>query len=318
MGFALRRLASGLVTVWFAASLAFVLGHLSPGGPAVALGGEYGAPGHLEEVTRAYGLDRPMHVLYVDWLGRVARGDLGMSYRAQAPVATLIAERAPVTLALMLPALLLSAAAGLALGLALAGGGNRRSPVVATLAGLHALPGYVVAQGLVIVFALGLGWLPVQGLGDARAGPGAAGVLQAARHLTLPVLSLAIVQLAYVAILTYARVSEELHRPYVMTAYAKGLSAFAVKRGHALRNAALPLLTLLGWRFAALMSGAVVIETVFALPGLGRLAVTSAAARDHPTVVGIVLVACAVVVLVNVAVDIVAQRLDPRIAGAWS
>jgi peptide/nickel transport system permease protein len=316
-GLVLRRVLSGLLAVWFAASLGFLLVHLAPGGPAVALAGEHGAPGHLEEVTRAYGLDRPLPLLYVEWLGRLVHGDLGVSYRAQAPVATLIAERAPVTLALMLPALLLASAAGVGLGLATAGLRRGSRWVAGALAGLHAVPSYVVAQLLVLALALGLGWFPVQGLVDAHSeATGLARWAAMAWRLTLPVLALALLQCAFVALLARARVAEELRQPYIATALAKGLSERQARRGHALPNAALPLLTLIGWRFGAIVGGSVVIETLFALPGLGRLAVSSALARDIPTVAGIVVVTCAAVVAVNVAVDLVAAWLDPRVARA--
>ncbi len=314
-GYAVRRVLLGLAAVWFAASLAFVLVHAAPGGPAVALGGEHGAPGHLEEVTRAWGLDRPLPALYADWLGRIVRGDFGTSYRAQVPVITLIAESAPVTIGLMVPALALATLAGLALGLAASDLRRGASLVVGALAGLHAVPSYVIAQAMVLAFALGLGWFPVQGLSDARAGTaGAGGLAEVAWRLTLPILSLAVLQLAFVALLVRARVAEEMRRPYVVTALAKGLARPAVRLRHALPNAALPLVTLVGWRFGAIVGGSVVIETVFALPGLGRLAVTSALARDIPTVIGVALVGCAVLVAINVLVDLAAHRLDPRLA----
>jgi len=310
----LRRLLLGLMAVWFAASLGFVLVHAAPGGPAVALVGEHAAPGQLEDVTRAWGLDRPRSVQYAQWLARLARGDFGISYRAQAPVATLIAERAPVTLALMLPALVLASAAGIVLGVAASALRRGSRWVVGVLAGLHAVPSYAIAQVLVLVFALGLGWFPVQGLSDARSeATGAEGWLQMVWRLALPVLSLALLQSAFVALLARARVGEEMRQPYVATALAKGLSLAQVRRRHALRNAALPLLTLIGWRFGAIVGGAAVIETLFALPGLGRLAVSSALARDIPTVSGIVIVACATVVAANLLVDLVGGWLDPRV-----
>lgn len=317
--YAVSRIVLGVVAVWLAASLAFVLVHLGPGGPAAVLAGESGAPGHLEEVSREFGLDRPLPTIYVDWLGRLIRGDLGMSYRAQVPVSTLIAERAPVTFALMVPALLLATLAGAVLGLVTADLRRGSSIAAGLFAGLHAVPSYVVAQGLVLVFALGLGWFPVQGLVDARVQADPASRLAGmAWRLTLPVLSLATLQLAFMALLVRARVAEELRRPYAVTALAKGLTRSAIKQRHALPNAALPLVTLIGWRFGTIVGGSVVIETVYALPGLGRLAVTSAAARDFPTVIGVVLVSCAVVVAVNVVVDLLAVRLDPRIRGARS
>lgn len=310
-----QRLAVGLAAVWLASTLAFALVHAAPGGPAAALGGDFGAPGHLEDVTRAHGLDRPLPVLYVEWMGRLLAGDLGTSYRAQVPVAALIAEAAPVTIALMLPALLVATLAGTALGLAAADRLRTGRAAVAGLAGLHAIPSYVIAQGLVLVFATGLSWFPVQGLVDARAGAtGLARVLDVLHHLALPVLALALVQLAFIGLVVRARVAEELRRPYVVTALAKGLGESQVKALHALPNAAPALVTLVGWRFGAMVGGSVVIETAFALPGLGRLAVTSALARDVPTVVGTVLVTCTAVVAVNVLVDLVAGRLDPRLA----
>ena len=311
--FLLRRIILGAVAVWLAATVAFLLVHAAPGGPAVALVGDFGAPGHVEEITRAYGLDRPLPALYAEWLGRVLTGDLGMSYRMQVPVLTLIAERAPVTVGLMLPALLLATLAGTGIGLAAAGMRRGKRVVIGVLAGLHAVPSYVVAQVLVLVLAMALHWFPVQGLLDPRAGAtGFSRIWEILRHLALPVLALATMQCAFIALLVRARVAEEMRKPYVVTALAKGLSEAAVKRRHALPNVAPPLVTLVGWRFGSMVGGSVVIETVFALPGLGRLAVTSALARDIPTVIGIVLVTCAVVVAVNVVVDLVARWLDPR------
>lgn len=315
--FALTRALWGLAAVWLAASLAFVLVHAAPGGPAAALLGEHAAVGQVEDIHRRLGLDQPMGTQYLQWLARLLLGDLGHSYRAQQPVAQLIAERAPVTLALMLPALALSTLAGLALALATA---QQRHPsgharwLDGALAGLHALPGYVVAQGLVMVFALGLGWFPVQGLGSRQAdGTLLPGWAETIWRLALPVLALALLQLAFVALLARARLDEELGRPYVTAALARGLPEARVRWRHALPNAALPLLVLIGWRFGAIVGGSVVIETVFALPGLGRLVITSALARDFPVVVGIVLVACTAVVAVNVIVDLLAWRLDPRL-----
>jgi peptide/nickel transport system permease protein len=314
IAFAADRVLFGLVAVWAAASLVFLLAAFAPGDPVTAMAGDFGAAGHAEAVARALGLDRPLPVLYAEWLGRLAVGDLGVSWRSQVPVATLIAERAPVTLALMLAALILAAAAGTLLGLALSSPVRPLRWVAGLFAGIHALPSYVVAQALVFGLALGLGVFPVQGLSDPRAPvEGAARLFDLAWRLTLPVLSLALLQTAFVALLCRARVSEELARPYVRTARAKGLGPWAVKVGHALPNAALPLVTLVGWRLGSVIGGAVVVETVFALPGLGRLVVTAATARDHPVVVGVVVVACAVAIATNLLVDAVVRRLDPRV-----
>lgn len=312
--FAAGRLVYGLVAVWLAATVTFLLVHLSPGGPALALAGDYGAPGYVEDLTHAYGLDRPLPVIYIDWLSHVAKGDLGVSYRSKMPVGELIAEQAPVTIALMLPALVLASLAGVALGMASAGARRGRA-VVGLLASLHAVPSYVIAHILVLALAVGLGALPVQGLVDPRAASlaGLAGLIDKIRHLILPVLSLALVQLAFIALVSRARIGEEAVRPYATTALAKGLSRRRVLLVHALPNAALPILTLIGWRFGAMIGGSVVVETVFALPGLGRLAVASAIARDHPTVIGIVLVASAAVIAANMTVDMLVRWFDPRI-----
>ena len=308
-----RRLAFFLGAVWLASSLAFLLIHLAPGGPAIALGGESGAPGYLEDVARLYGLDRPLPERYLTWLTGVARGDLGFSYRSQQPVLTLIVDRLPVTLALVAPAILLSSLTGMALGLAqVPQSGRPRRGFVAAMAALHALPSFLIGQFLVLVFALWLGLLPVQGLVDAR-GQGAP-LFDMARHLVLPVVALALHHVAFMALLTRARVADEMERPYTVTAAAKGLTPARVRARHALPNALLAIATLLGARLGAFVAGAVVIETLFALPGLGRLAVTSAAARDHPVIIGIVLFTTAVVVAGNLIVDAAMARLDPRLA----
>ncbi|PTM46630.1 ABC transporter permease [Phreatobacter oligotrophus] len=316
--YAVGRLLLGVVAVWVAATLAFLLAHLAPGGPAIGLGGENGAPGHIEAVNRALGLDRPLPVIYLDWLSRLVIGDLGYSWRAQAPVAVIIRDHAPVTLGLMVPALVLATLAGLPIGLWAASARNSNGWFAGALSALHALPSYVVAQALVFVFALGLGLFPVQGLSDPRVSlDGVARMADLVWRMTLPVLSLALLQMAFIALVARSRVAEEMARPYTKTAYAKGLGTTAVKLRHALPNAALPLVTLVGWRLGAAIGGSVVIETVFALPGLGRLAVTSASARDTPVVIGIVLVACTTTIAVNVLVDLIVRHLYPRSDDAW-
>lgn len=313
---ALRRLGFALVTLWFAATLVFLLTHLAPGGPAMALGGESGAPGYAEEIARAYGLDRSLPAIYASWLSRLARGDWGHSYRTQESVISLIAGRLPVTLALMAQAIGLATWLGTALGLRSAGSKRRWRGLAGWLAALYAVPSYVTGHALVLLLALTLGLFPVQGPGALPA-PGQpiamAGMVDVVHHFFLPVLTLTLGQLAFAALIVQARAQEELARPYIVTARAKGAGDRRTLLHHVLPNVALPVLVLLGWRLGNLIGGAVVIETVFALPGLGRLAVTSAAARDHPVVVGIVLFASFVMVSVNMVVDALACRLDPRL-----
>jgi peptide/nickel transport system permease protein len=304
----LRRLAFGIAALAIAASLAFLLAWHAPGGPAVGLAGEDGAPGQAEEIAARLGLDRPALLVWRDWMLRLAAGDLGTSWREQRSVAALLLERLSVTLALMLPAMLAAAAAGIALGVA-AAARPWRWPAAA-LAALHAVPGYVVAQLLVAALALGLGLLPVQGIADARAAdPGWPDRL---RHLVLPVLALALHQLCFLALLVRAGVAAEMRLPYALAARARGLGAAATRRRHALPNAMLPVATLLAARLGGLVGGALVIETAFALPGLGRLAVTAAIARDHPVVIGTVLAATAAALAANLLADLAAMLIDPR------
>lgn len=312
-GFLLWRLAFGAFAVLASASIAFLLAWNAPGGPAVGLAGEYGAPGYLEEVAARYGLDRPMAEVWLGWMGRLLRGDLGQSWREQAPVARLILERLPLTLGLTLSAAALAALLGTAIGLAAA-----RHPwrwPVAALSALHAVPGYIVAQGLVLVFGLWLGLLPVQGISDARepATGAAAILLERARHLLLPVLALALHQLCFTALLVRAGLLAQMRLPYVLAAQARGLSRNAAQCRHTLPNALLPVATLTAVRLGSLVGGALVIEVAFALPGLGRLAVSAAMARDHPVVIGTVVAACALAWLANLLADLAAPLLDPRL-----
>jgi peptide/nickel transport system permease protein len=279
----------------------------------VGLAGEYGAPGYLEEVAARYGLDRPGIEVWLGWMGRLLQGDLGQSWREQAPVATLILERLPLTLSLTLAAAALAALAGTVIGVA-ASTSDRRWPVAA-LSALHAVPGYVVAQALVLVFALGLGVLPVQGIADPRepAAGGVALVAERLRYLVLPVLALALHQLCFVGLLVRAGLITQMRQPYVVAAQARGLSRAAARWRHALPNAALPVATLTAMRLGSLVGGALVIEVAFALPGLGRLAVSAAVARDHPVVIGTVVTACAMAWAANLLADAVAPLLDPRL-----
>lgn len=311
-----RRLVAAGIALWAVASLTFVLINLAPGGPAIALTGEHGAPGQIEEVMRAHGLDRPLAVRYLDHMARLATGDLGHSFRAGAPVHSLVAAALPVSLALLVPAILLSALAGVALGLATAGLGRAGAGLFTGLmAAAHALPVYVVAQGLVLILAVQLGLLPVQGLTDPRqALSGWAAVIDLVRHLVLPVTALALHHVTFMALMTRSRLALELARPYAVTARAKGLSHSRTRLRHALPNVLLPIVTLSGQRLGGLVGGVVIVETVFALPGLGRLAVSATLARDHPVVIGAVLVACTIVILGNLVTDLVVARLDPRTA----
>lgn len=317
-GYLLRRALFGFLAILAAASIAFALAWNAPGGPAVGLAGEYGAPGYLEETVARLGLDRPGYQVWFDWLSRIIRGDFGVSWREQRPVAEIILERLPVTATLVLTAAGLALVVGAALGL-LASVSDRRWPV-AIFSSLHAVPGYIVAQLLVLLFAVWAELLPVQGIADARA-PAAGGWalwIERLRHLALPVLSIALHQLCFTALLVRAGVVQQMRLPYVTAALARGLSLEQARARHALPNALSPVVALTAVRIGGLVGGAVTIEVAFALPGLGRLAVTAALARDYPVVVGTVVAACIIAWIANLLADIVASWIDPRVRGAAS
>ena len=311
------RLGGALVTLWAIATALFLLVHLAPGDPAVALGGDFQTAGTLAAERERLGLDRGTAARYAAWLAGLARGDLGESLQFRAPVATVIAERLPVTLALVLPAFLLSTVAGtwLALRAAQAPGGVPYRLIGAAILALYALPVYAVAHLLILAFAVELGWLPVQGLRDLRAPAAGAGpqALEALRHLALPVAALASQQLALVWLVLRAGLIEARAAPHFTTARAKGLCVGAALRGHALRQAGVGLTAVLGARFAGLLTAATLVEVVFGLPGIGRLMAQAALARDHPLLMGCFLCVVVLTLAANGLADAVCRRLDPRI-----
>jgi peptide/nickel transport system permease protein len=297
-------------------TLTFLLIHLAPGGPIVALSGEFSTAEHQQQLKARYGLDRPLPEQYFRYLANVLRGDLGNSYHFQQPVLKVVFERLPVTLLLVVPSLLLSSVLGIWLGVASAAhrGTVRDLSVMAATIGTYAVPVFWLAQLLVLLFAVNLGWFPVQGLQDVRARhTGFRLWLDVGHHLALPVLTMSLHQLALTTVLTRAGMINELRLDYVRTALAKGLAPRRVLGGHALRNTLLPVVTVIGGRIGFLFTGAVLTETVFAWPGLGRLIVSASLNRDYPLVLGLFLCISAAVLLANLATDIIYAILDPRI-----
>jgi oligopeptide transport system permease protein len=285
--------------------LSFVLMHVAPGGP---FGGERVLdPATQAALDRAYGLDLPLYEQVLRYIGRLARGDFGPSlvYR-DFSVTDLVAEGLPVSLTLGGLALLLALAIGIAVGLlaaARAGGRSDRALMVAMTL-LTALPTFVTGPLLVLAFALALGWLPVSGWGGGNPA-----------HLLLPVLALALPVAGAIAKLTRAGLSAALAQDHVRTARARGLSPLRVLLVHALRPALVPVASYLGPAAAGMLTGAVVIETVFALPGLGRHFVQGALNRDYPLVLGVVTLYAALIILFNLAADLIYGWLDPRVRG---
>ena len=294
----------------------FVLIHAAPGDPIAIFAGDSGDAAYYAEMRARFGLDRPIHEQLVVYLGNALRGDFGTSYFHRRPALEIIADRIPATLLLMLTALALSTVLGVWLGATAARHSDRPADhaiTVGTLIG-GATPAFWLGQVLVIVFAVNLGWFPVQGMTTVRGVPdGLERVLDLLHHLMLPAATLGLLQLALVTRLTRTGVREALADEYVRTARAKGLRPGAVVRRHALPNALLPVVTVVGGHFGTMLTGAVLTEIIFAWPGLGRLLYDATFARDYPLLMSIFLIASASVVVANLLTDLAYGALDPRV-----
>jgi peptide/nickel transport system permease protein len=311
----LRRLAQVVPAVAGILVITFVAVHTAPGDPVLALAGEHGDAVYYAFIREKFGLDRPLPEQLLVYVGRVISGDLGLSFVHGRPVAAVVAERLPATLLLIGTALVLSTTIGVALGVLAARRAGRPSDLALRTGALlaHAMPSFWLAQMAAIVLALGTGWFPVQGLTDARrAFTGWRYALDVAHHLVLPVLVLAAGELALTTRLVRTGVREALATDYARTARAKGLPERSVVR-HALRNALLPIVTVIGSRAGLVVTGAVLVETVFAWPGLGQLLLSSIQTRDVPVLLGLFLLTSVSVIAANLLTDLAYVWLDPRI-----
>lgn len=313
--YVLRRLLQIPVTVVAIVVLGFVLIHAAPSDPILALAGESGDTAYYELMRSKFGLDRPLPEQLLVYAGNVLRGDLGVSFTQGRPVSEIIIERLPATLLLMTVALLISSVVGIAAGAIAAHRPFGKLDLGISLVSLvgFAIPSFWLAQLALLFLAFGTGLFPVGGMTDAGADDvGFARALDIAQHLILPALVLATHELALTTRLTRTRLLEELSSDYIVTARAKGLRSFGVLR-HALPNALLPVITVLGTRVGFLFSGAVLVELVFAWPGLGRLLLRAGEARDYPILLGIFLLVSISVVIANLVTDLIYARLDPRV-----
>ncbi|WP_308249741.1 ABC transporter permease [Sphaerisporangium fuscum] len=303
----LRRLAMLVATLVVSSFVVFAGLSVAPGNPLATLsGGRSLPPGSVAVLVARYHLDEPFLVRYLAWAGNALRGDLGLSITLRQNVSDLIAARAGTTVALVLYASVIVVVAGVAIGLLAAlRPGPLDSLVVAATATVVAVPPFVAAIALIGVFAVGLGWLPAFGNGS--------GLWEGLRHLTLPAVALAASATAAVARVTRTSVREELGREHVQTAVSRGVPYAAVVRRHALRNAAVPIITLTGMTTASMIALAAVVERAFGLNGLGAYLVSATLSKDFAVVQGISLVLVTAFVLVNTVVDVVAALLDPRI-----
>ena len=292
------------------AFVVFLLLYLTPGDPAAILAGDAATTDDIRRVREALGLDRPFLIRFGEWAGALLRGDLGTSIFTKLPVTRLIGQRIEPTLALTLCTLVVAVAVALPMGViaaARAGTWIDRSVMAFTVIGFS-LPVFVLAYILIMVFSIELDWLPVQGYRPIRDG-----VWQWLRHLILPSLALGTVYMALIARITRASMLDVLSQDYVRTAQAKGLTEESVLVGHALKNAAVPIMTVVGIGIALLIGGAIVTETVFAIPGIGRLTVDAILRRDYPIIQGVILIFSGAYVLINLAVDLSYMLFDPRI-----
>lgn len=298
----LRRLLSAIPTLAAVATLVFSLIHLIPGDPVLIMLGEGAQPTDVEGLRRELGLDRPLVAQYGAFVAGLGRGDLGRSLHFDQPVTALIARHYPATVELALAAMLVALATALPLGMLAAfrkGTWVDRAARGFALVGVS-VPNFWLGPMAILLFSIQLGWLPVSGRGGLA-------------HLVLPAATLGLALAALLTRMVRAGVAEELGKPFVVTARAKGLSRLRIAVAHALRSALVPVVTVVGLQFGSLLTGAILTETIFGWPGLGRLLIQAIRLRDYPLVQGCVLLISATYVVVNLVTDLLYAWIDPRI-----
>ncbi|GAA0579446.1 ABC transporter permease [Craurococcus roseus] len=305
-----RRVLATIPVMAVVALFVFSLLYIAPGDPAAVIAGDQATPDDVERIRQNLGLDRPFLVRFGEWVWRIVQGDLGVSIFTNLPVSTMIAQRVQPTLSLMVLTLILAVTIAVPMGvLAAWKQGTLLDRAVMGFAVLgFSVPVFVVGYLLAYVFALELDWLPVQGYTSLDQG-----VWPWLENLILPSIALGGVYIALIARITRATMLEVLQQDYIRTARAKGAGQGSILFLHALKNAAVPIVTVIGIGVALLIGGAVVTESVFAIPGLGRLTVDAILRRDYPVIQGVILLFSFVYVLVNLAIDILYTFLDPRI-----
>ncbi len=308
--YVVRRILATIPVMAVVALFVFSLLYIAPGDPAAVIAGDQATPEDVEKIRRSLGLDRPFLIRFGEWVWQIARFDLGTSIFTGLPVTQLIAQRIEPTLSLMVVTLVIAVFIAVPMGVLAAW--KSGTIIDRTIMGFavfgFSVPVFVVGYILAYVFALELDWLPVQGYT-----PLSRGFWPWLENLILPSIALGMVYIALIARITRATMMEVLQQDYIRTARAKGLSQRTVLFLHALKNAAVPVITVIGIGVALLIGGAVVTESVFAIPGLGRLTVDAILRRDYPVIQGLVLLFSFIYVLVNLAVDLVYTLVDPRI-----
>jgi peptide/nickel transport system permease protein len=305
-----RRIVATIPVMAIVALFVFSLLYIAPGDPAAVIAGEQASPEDVEKIRRGLGLDRPFLSRFGDWSWHILQGDLGTSMFTGLPVTQLIVQRLEPTLSLMVVTLILAVTIAVPMGVMAAwkaGTWVDRGLMAFAVLGFS-VPVFVVGYLLAYVFALELDWFPVQGYT-----PLSAGFWPWLENLVLPAIALGCVYIALIARITRASMLEVLQQDYIRTAQSKGMGQGGILFVHALKNAAVPIVTVIGIGVALLIGGAVVTESVFAIPGLGRLTIDAIVRRDYPVIQGIVLLFSLVYVLVNLVVDVLYTLLDPRI-----
>jgi peptide/nickel transport system permease protein len=306
----LRRLLATIPVMLVVALFVFLLLHLTPGDPAAIIAGDDATPDEIDGVRRQLGLDRPIWEQFGIYVMNLLRGDLGTSIFSNLPVTTLVMQRLEPSVVLAISTLVVAVVFAIPLGVIAAW--KVRSLIDRVVMGFSvlgfALPVFLVGYLMIYIFAIELRWLPVQGYR-----PLADGVVGTLRSITLPSLALGMVYMALIARITRASMLEVLSEDYIRTAHAKGVAKPIVLLKHALKNAAVPIVTVIGIGFALLISGVVITETVFNIPGLGRLTVDAIMKRDYPIIQGLIIIFAGTKVLVNLIIDISYTFFDPRI-----
>ncbi len=310
LGYLVRRLLATIPVIGMVAFFVFALLYLTPGDPAAVSAGDIATVEDIERIRHQLGLDQPLLPRFWNWASAVLHGDLGISIFTNLPVTQLIGQRVGPTLSLALCTLIVAVLLAVPMGVIAAWKAGKlvdRLVMLFSVAGFS-IPVFVLAYLLIYLFSIELDWLPVQGYAPLREG-----VWPWLSHLILPSIALGTIYIALIARITRATMLDVLAQDYVRTAHAKGLAPGAVLMRHALKNAAVPIVTIIGIGIALLISGVVVTESVFAIPGIGRLTVDAVIRRDYPIIQGVILIFSAIYVLVNLVVDLSYRLFDPRI-----
>jgi len=306
----LRRIITAIPVVLMVAIVVFSLLRLTPGDPAAIIAGDEASPAQLAAIRAQMGLDLPIYEQFFKWMGSLLQGDMGTSLLSGTPVTALIADRMGPTIALAVGTIPVTLIIAIPLGVIAAwrhGAFTDRLVMILAVLGFS-IPTFVVGYLLIYIFSLKLGWFPVQGYRDLSAG-----LYEFGRRVVLPIAALSTVYIALIARITRSSIIEIMGEDFIRTARAKGAKETVVFLRHALRNAAVPIITIVGIGAAALIAGVVVTESVFNIPGLGRLVVDAVLARDYPVIQGVILLFSFAYIVINLIVDILYTVFDPRI-----